>query len=500
MTFSRKFLFACFGLAVLTGACSKKSQPENELENAALREIKNVNAAPPPIQQAAKAVVKIRTLDGNGTASFVSADGLLLTNNHVLGINEVSCALEGCHITLIFDLQLGEKSREREVFAEPKGVDPERDASLYQIWQNESKTVKLATPDYLKVRSADSKELLNQSIYTVGHPKGSVKKWTQGTVYEVQGNWVRSTNYTLKGNSGSPLLNADGEMIGLAHRVPTDLGIVSRSGIQVFTTGTASKFLLPILASNYRRTEFFSVTVAHTENDILDNQEAYFMNQLPKAKLSDGTEATIVSLLAKRCDEAIKKKTFRNIDDAEKEIAWCGKAEDWFNCVAPDEGKKFKSCPTGPEKDKWKARFIQISELAIDANVGYPFEPLFKIGALGSDSDDKNRLRRERLQNYLDDRRPALSFALADWSIILKGPGSYEGKNLTDYIRNFRDVPFYEYQYIDIMEAHWDLFFGKVLTRDDMNSAILGWLSDPKISLEARLKAELAAYYHEFLK
>ena len=65
-------------------------------------ELKHIEAAPEVVREAAKAVVRI---NNNATAFFVSNDGLLLTNNHVLG--ELDCALEGCSVRLDFDYQKG---------------------------------------------------------------------------------------------------------------------------------------------------------------------------------------------------------------------------------------------------------------------------------------------------------------------------------------------------------------------------------------------------------
>ena len=54
----------------------------------------HIATAPAAIKTAARAVVRIHTAKAYGTGSFISPDGLLLTNNHVLGVPV--CPIEGC--------------------------------------------------------------------------------------------------------------------------------------------------------------------------------------------------------------------------------------------------------------------------------------------------------------------------------------------------------------------------------------------------------------------
>src|SRR5688572_20585820 len=90
----------------LVTACGKDQPAPLELPK--FREMKNPSEAPEKLRRAADAVVKIETADGYGTGSFISPDGLMLTNNHVLGtIDDHACAREGCYITLHIGRQVG---------------------------------------------------------------------------------------------------------------------------------------------------------------------------------------------------------------------------------------------------------------------------------------------------------------------------------------------------------------------------------------------------------
>ena len=81
----------------------------------------DIRSAPSPIQEAAKAVVRIHTAGSYGTGAFISPSGFLLTNNHVLGAGV--CPIEGCHVQLAFMHQRGELYRQSiTVLAVPVAV------------------------------------------------------------------------------------------------------------------------------------------------------------------------------------------------------------------------------------------------------------------------------------------------------------------------------------------------------------------------------------------
>src|SRR4051812_11010331 len=91
-------LLSLIGIALSASACSGSDSP--------FYAYTDPSDAPEPIRAAAAAVVRIGTPWSNATGSFISADGLLLTNNHVLGV-EV-CPREGCFAKLSFSYERGQ--------------------------------------------------------------------------------------------------------------------------------------------------------------------------------------------------------------------------------------------------------------------------------------------------------------------------------------------------------------------------------------------------------
>jgi len=60
------------------------------------------------------------------------------------------------------------------------------------------------SPDFLSLTSRSALELLGTHVFVVGHPEASLKRWTEGTVVDTDGQWFKSTAFTLPGDSGSP--------------------------------------------------------------------------------------------------------------------------------------------------------------------------------------------------------------------------------------------------------------------------------------------------------
>ena len=205
------------GLLASLAGCSK-----NDGTHVTLPSFADVSQAPAVIQKAARAVVRIGVTGELATGSFISPSGLLLTNDHVLGVD--ICPLEGCFAQIT---QMHQKNAlpqdPRTVFVVPQAVDVGLDMAVVQVFSgSDASSAPLDTPDYLTIDSHDPTSLQGEHVHVVGHPEGNLKKWSQGEVVDSDGSWVYTTAYILPGNSGSPLLDDEGRLVGLMHRGPTE--------------------------------------------------------------------------------------------------------------------------------------------------------------------------------------------------------------------------------------------------------------------------------------
>jgi serine protease Do len=147
---------------------------------------------------------------GQGSGFIISKDGYILTNNHV--INDA----DSIRVTL---------KDGREFDAELVGTDPDTEIALIRIKDEaDLPTVKLGDSDALEV---------GEWAIAVGNPFGLQETVTAGIISATGRSQVGITDYENfiqtdaainPGNSGGPLLNIDGEVIGI------NTAIYSRSG------------------------------------------------------------------------------------------------------------------------------------------------------------------------------------------------------------------------------------------------------------------------------
>lgn len=138
-----------------------------------------------------------------GSGFIISADGYIVTNNHVV---------EGADVIRV---NMGSRnSKDQQYPAEVIGTDPETDLALIKIKANDLPFLKFGDSDALEV---------GEWVVAIGSPLGLDHTVTAGIV-SAKGRNIQSGSYDdylqtdasiNRGNSGGPLLNMDGEVIGI---------------------------------------------------------------------------------------------------------------------------------------------------------------------------------------------------------------------------------------------------------------------------------------------
>jgi serine protease Do len=145
-----------------------------------------------------------------GSGVIVSADGYILSNNHVVeGADEVKVALSGS---------------DDEYIAKVIGTDPQTDISVLKIDGKNFQPVTMTDSDYLQVGDV---------VLAVGNPFGVGQTVTMGIVsatgrggfgivdYE---DFIQTDASINPGNSGGALVDAEGRLVGI------NTAIISRTG------------------------------------------------------------------------------------------------------------------------------------------------------------------------------------------------------------------------------------------------------------------------------
>jgi serine protease Do len=152
-----------------------------------------------------------RELKGIGTGMIIKEDGYILTNNHVVaGATQIQVVL----------------SDERQFEATIIGTDPKTDLAVIKVSAKE-KLPCVAFGDSDKVQ-------VGEWVVAIGHPRGLDQTVTQGIISAKhrQGitdpstyqDFLQTDAAINPGNSGGPLLNLDGQVIGVNSIIASQSG------------------------------------------------------------------------------------------------------------------------------------------------------------------------------------------------------------------------------------------------------------------------------------
>lgn len=146
-------------------------------------------------------------IEGQASGFIISADGLILTNSHVVkDANEITVSLNDG----------------REFPAKVIGQDPNTDIAVIKIDADHLVNLKLGNSDLLKP---------GQWAIAIGNPLGLQATLTVGVVSATGRNnldlthiedFIQTDAAINRGNSGGPLLNLAGEVIGMNTAIVTD--------------------------------------------------------------------------------------------------------------------------------------------------------------------------------------------------------------------------------------------------------------------------------------
>lgn len=183
---------------------------------AGMQQIPDLEGLPPmfrefferSIPQLPQQAPRQREAQSLGSGFIISADGYVLTNNHVVAdADEIV-------------VRLSDRS---ELEAKLVGADPRTDVALLKVEGKNLPTVKLGKSEVLKV---------GEWVVAIGSPFGFDHSVTAGIV-SAKGRSLPDENYVPfiqtdvainPGNSGGPLFNLDGEVVGINSQIFTRSG------------------------------------------------------------------------------------------------------------------------------------------------------------------------------------------------------------------------------------------------------------------------------------
>ena len=149
------------------------------------------------IEGAIKGVVTIRTDVGQGTGFLINKDGYLVTNAHVLSGGKIVRAIT-----------YEQESHDATII----GYDPVIDIALLKI-----------PGEYIELDLADSSKVqIGEKVIAIGNPLGLQFSVSEGIVSAIHrqvpnsiGSYIQTDAALNPGNSGGPLINKEGKVIGI---------------------------------------------------------------------------------------------------------------------------------------------------------------------------------------------------------------------------------------------------------------------------------------------
>ncbi len=463
-------------LAAILPACG--GQP-------ALPRFADLPDAPEAIQQAAKAVVRIRNATSYGTGSFVSSTGLLLTNNHVLGVDV--CPLEGCFVEITFGFQRGSSyEAPRPVFVTPVAVDVGLDIALLQV---RDEGAMLDTPDHLAIEEVDSASLLESTVYVVGHPKGHLKKWSVGTVVEARGEWFESDAFSLPGSSGSPVLNAEGELVGILHRGGSGAELVTGSGYDAYSIATASGPLATAMKAPLPPT-VISVEATMTQEDVVAHNQVFLNAGVDTARVGE-TTLDLLPMLGQACDAGLARTDLRSPEDLSAALTPCEDAMVWIECEGDASAPTHATvCPSSEERSAWTKRYWAMNQAWRDLN-GEPDLAAVSFGIASLQSSEREGVEEgaRNLLLALEQADAPLNFNVATYLAAFQIT-SYAGTDLKTYVLEYWKVPGYDLFGTTVPSTALWLASAHKMGSQDLKDLLFRLSADPNLTIGTQLYVE----------
>ena len=159
-------------------------------------------------------VVTVWSEFGHGTGFIVDSAGLVLTNQHVVGPSE--------YIAVQFD-------ERRKLPAVLLAADPEKDIAVLRT--NFSVVAEAIVAPIAQGNSSEPLVVEGERVFTIGSPLHQTKILTTGIVSKLEAHAILSDININHGNSGGPLFNSAGAVVGITTFHDPDLGGAGVSGI-----------------------------------------------------------------------------------------------------------------------------------------------------------------------------------------------------------------------------------------------------------------------------
>ncbi|MCY4443689.1 MAG: serine protease [Proteobacteria bacterium] len=329
--------------------------------------LKDIPKASQAIQKAAQAVFKIK----DGTASFIRYKHrtLVMTNNHVAGLGH--CARSGCFVKVTLDYSRKQTATYYYMELLPVVARDDVDVAFYtfQLWDRTWQKVAFKPPHVLKfARSLSFKP--SQNIYLIGHPRGSLKKFSQGETLQLRHGHMMIDAFSLPGSSGSPILDTKGDVIGIHHSsIKRNDMFTAKQDIIYQGRGSTAQSIISVLKTAHRLPKHQKRQFFNTQNSVTFQRAkqltAIYQHSRTLPKLLSNT--SYFKELYKDCSKSLKHKAIHR-KAFHKSHSSCSVAKKWLRCSkhhhlssSPSSALLYHCPESSKDRNKWAQLFENIA-------------------------------------------------------------------------------------------------------------------------------------------
>ncbi len=186
---------------------------------------RTTTTAPPSLEeviaQVSHAVVQLKSSAGSGTGMIISPDGYILTNYHVV---------EGAsYMTVV-------RESGQQLSGTVTKTDSYNDLALVKINGSGLPTVRLGDSSAVKP---------GQEVIALGYPLSGNVTVTKGIISAVEAGFIQTDVAINPGNSGGPLINRNGDVVGVVFLKYYGSGYVQAEGIAFAIGANTARSIIP---------------------------------------------------------------------------------------------------------------------------------------------------------------------------------------------------------------------------------------------------------------
>jgi V8-like Glu-specific endopeptidase len=477
--------------------------------------LQDVKEASKFIKSSSRAVFRFE----GGTGSFVKYNDQLyiMTNNHVLGYKH--CARNGCFAKAIFNYEKGKSAVNKTLFVTPVAASTDVDVSFFKFKEVTANGDFLSVKPNVFLNLTPSNAQVGSEVYPIGHPRKSIKKYSSGKIVKYENGYMFVDALTLPGNSGSPIVNSAGEIVGIHHSSAKKNDGFTRDGLLYVGRASSNISIVNVLEKGLKNTKDQLVKFWDVNKPVSYRYAKKFSKIYIKSK-------TIPSLRSKQdffdsLYEDCKTKLDLGSNHAGKFVKSheaCSVASSWINCGKgikedisvkyvlaatlndshPDFEQTSGYCPNIAMKKKWANLFLKIGHKYRSFHGKDPLlwtaEALSKLIS-NSKTNSKVVLKNIEAELGKDSANVTVTNMLRVASNS-EALSSLKVKNIDikSQIKDYKKIVGYEYELSKIAKTANELHNNMHFTDSEFKTAIDSILSEDQLSLNAKLIVEKIAY------